>query len=132
MGARAGASNRTRPGCGRGCIHGRAQPAAGQGWPVTLILRVKVLDSWCYFFFSSRRRHTRFDCDWSSDVCSSDLEGGLAMSCMRWVRVALAVCTSGAIVANTSLANEPLEKDAQDRNQWVLPLGSYRDRKSVV
>src|SRR5256886_10255608 len=24
------------------------------------------------FFFSSRRRHTRFDCDWSSDVCSSD------------------------------------------------------------
>src|SRR2546430_4890641 len=27
------------------------------------------------FFFSSRRRHTRFDCDWSSDVCSSDLGG---------------------------------------------------------
>src|SRR5260370_33539676 len=25
------------------------------------------------FFFSSRRRHTRFKCDWSSDVCSSDL-----------------------------------------------------------
>src|SRR2546430_9611760 len=25
-------------------------------------------------FFSSRRRHTRFDCDWSSDVCSSDLD----------------------------------------------------------
>src|SRR3989475_7697397 len=31
-----------------------------------------------YFFFSSRRRHTRFDCDWSSDVCSSDL------SFFRW------------------------------------------------
>src|SRR2546430_11264886 len=29
---------------------------------------------WRCFFFSSRRRHTRFDCDWSSDVCSSDLE----------------------------------------------------------
>src|SRR2546430_12607162 len=26
-----------------------------------------------FFFFSSRRRHTRFDCDWSSDVCSSDV-----------------------------------------------------------
>src|SRR2546430_13091249 len=26
-----------------------------------------------FVFFSSRRRHTRFDCDWSSDVCSSDL-----------------------------------------------------------
>src|SRR6266481_6715530 len=33
--------------------------------------------SLCYvffFFFSSRRRHTRWNCDWSSDVCSSDLE----------------------------------------------------------
>src|SRR5438132_13891662 len=28
------------------------------------------------FFFSSRRRHTRSLCDWSSDVCSSDLEDG--------------------------------------------------------
>src|SRR6266481_3430469 len=26
------------------------------------------------FFFSSRRRHTRWNCDWSSDVCSSDLD----------------------------------------------------------
>src|SRR3990167_2455099 len=30
----------------------------------------------CRFFFSSRRRHPRFDCDWSSDVCSSDLFTG--------------------------------------------------------
>src|SRR5215475_1519386 len=29
------------------------------------------------FFFSSRRRHTRFSRDWSSDVCSSDLAGAL-------------------------------------------------------
>src|SRR5206468_6832660 len=28
-----------------------------------------------FFFFSSRRRHTRSDRDWSSDVCSSDLCG---------------------------------------------------------
>src|SRR5260370_23477986 len=36
----------------------------------------RVLCSDCtsvVFFFSSRRRHTRFKCDWSSDVCSSDL-----------------------------------------------------------
>src|SRR2546427_3104672 len=32
-----------------------------------------LLDCTDFFFFSSRRRHTRFDCDWSSDVCSSDL-----------------------------------------------------------
>src|SRR5438132_12401885 len=29
-----------------------------------------------FFFFSSRRRHTRSLCDWSSDVCSSDLSHG--------------------------------------------------------
>src|SRR2546430_12492925 len=29
-----------------------------------------------FFFFSSRRRHTSFDCDWSSDVCSSDPSPG--------------------------------------------------------
>src|SRR6266480_5561384 len=29
-----------------------------------------------FFFFSSRRRHTRLTCDWSSDVCSSDLLQG--------------------------------------------------------
>src|SRR2546430_7021670 len=32
-----------------------------------------LADAVFFFFFSSRRRHTRFDCDWSSDVCSSDL-----------------------------------------------------------
>src|SRR6266481_6467806 len=40
----------------------------------------------CYvlgFFFSSRRRHTRWNCDWSSDVCSSDLEPRAEGSRMR-------------------------------------------------
>src|SRR6266511_5699102 len=32
-----------------------------------------------FFFFSSRRRHTRFSRDWSSDVCSSDLMCGVAI-----------------------------------------------------
>src|SRR5256886_12232518 len=37
-------------------------------------------ESW-FVFFSSRRRHTRFDCDWSSDVCSSDLSAeGFALA----------------------------------------------------
>src|SRR2546430_12026682 len=37
-------------------------------------LRPRNLNTGRYIlFFSSRRRHTRFDCDWSSDVCSSDL-----------------------------------------------------------
>src|SRR6266446_7386150 len=33
-----------------------------------------------FFFFSSRRRHTRLQGDWSSDVCSSDLEGSFAQA----------------------------------------------------
>src|SRR5260370_16786724 len=36
---------------------------------VSLMVRYAI----CKFFFSSRRRHTNFKCDWSSDVCSSDL-----------------------------------------------------------
>src|SRR3989440_2109304 len=35
-----------------------------------------ILFSTFFFFFSSRRRHTRSDRDWSSDVCSSDLDPG--------------------------------------------------------
>src|SRR5256886_7899180 len=38
------------------------------------------------FFFSSRRRHTRFDCDWSSDVCSSDLLSTLSV---WWVQLGI-------------------------------------------
>src|SRR3954463_12670664 len=41
-----------------------------------LTLHSLLLFSACvsfWFFFSSRRRHTRLSCDWSSDVCSSDL-----------------------------------------------------------
>src|SRR5256886_13094371 len=43
------------------------------GWGQIMSARLFIC-LWCLsFFFSSRRRHTRFDCDWSSDVCSSDL-----------------------------------------------------------
>src|SRR2546430_6607328 len=48
---------------------------------VDLVLLNLWVEGYCllyFFFFSSRRRHTRFDCDWSSDVCSSDLGHGCA------------------------------------------------------
>src|SRR5688500_20264061 len=38
------------------------------------------------FFFSSRRRHTRLQGDWSSDVCSSDLRWTAAEPTLRWLR----------------------------------------------
>src|SRR2546430_6457294 len=45
---------------------------------VNCFVKMVIFSILCVFFFSSRRRHTRFDCDWSSDVCSSDLKfGGL-------------------------------------------------------
>src|SRR5438270_7878678 len=47
--------------------------AVPHNYPATPLLR---------FFFSSRRRHTRFDCDWSSDVCSSDLANSRGSICM--------------------------------------------------
>src|SRR5215204_7127940 len=46
-----------------------------------------------FFFFSSRRRHTRSLCDWSSDVCSSDL--GLASAVTGWVAPDVRSATPG-------------------------------------
>src|SRR5260221_8260101 len=40
------------------------------------------------FFFSSRRRHTRSLCDWSSDVCSSDLGAPLSQGVILGDRLA--------------------------------------------
>src|SRR5258707_8995287 len=46
----------------------------------TTLQKVLLQDAWVFFFFfSSRRRHTRYWRDWSSDVCSSDLDRSL-----RW------------------------------------------------
>src|SRR6267143_2563305 len=42
-----------------------------------------------FFFFSSRRRHTRWNCDWSSDVCSSDLPLPSGAQAARAMRLAL-------------------------------------------
>src|SRR5258705_4631573 len=54
-------------------------------WYVSVAMAV----SFCFFFFSSRRRHTRCLSDWSSDVCSSDLNvdacGSPGRDCQRHV-----------------------------------------------
>src|SRR5256884_899197 len=43
-----------------------------------------MFDDGCFFFFSSRRRHTRCSRDWSSDVCSSDLKRGAPFVCYKF------------------------------------------------
>src|SRR5690242_21918142 len=47
-------------------------------------LRICYCYFYFFFFFSSRRRHTRLTCDWSSDVCSSDL-GSRPGDAGRWL-----------------------------------------------
>src|SRR5256886_7343483 len=59
-------------------------------------------------FFSSRRRHTRFDCDWSSDVCSSDL------------RLLGEDDPEGAVV----VADEQTEGRGRLGRQWHAPAGT--------
>src|SRR5260370_25907021 len=51
----------------------------------------KVEDN-MYFFFSSRRRHTIFKCDWSSDVCSSDLTSRIVLGNRESREVARGTC----------------------------------------
>src|SRR4051812_6175142 len=58
---------RDRPNCEG--LTSEVDTVGGRGVPVMCDLG----DRASLFFFSSRRRHTRLTCDWSSDVCSSDL-----------------------------------------------------------
>src|SRR2546430_1815446 len=45
---------------------------AAEGGPCGAAIQMAASRGERFSFFSSRRRHTTFDCDWSSDVCSSD------------------------------------------------------------
>src|SRR5260221_8431341 len=80
-----------------------------------------------FFFFSSRRRHTRSLCDWSSDVCSSDLpvsadQLAAKTACHpRLVREWLDGQTAAGLV----------EFDASG-DHYRLACAASSDRKSVV
>src|SRR2546427_2311384 len=78
-----------------------------------------------FFFFSSRRRHTRFDCDWSSDVCSSDL--GRRRELLDRDRES--ACEEDARREREQEEQNPEENDA--RSQLALSCERL-DRKSVV
>src|SRR5688572_31761448 len=80
-----------------------------------------------FFFFSSRRRHTRFDCDWSSDVCSSDLGGD--------GRPFQALGDGMAQLANSSLkADTPMPTGAPPKatNARLQKSGSSRSEERRV
>src|SRR5689334_24323263 len=84
------------------------------------------------FFFSSRRRHTRWNCDWSSDVCSSDLADAGAASDVLELDVAALLGEGGArgVEQLVEVAGRVGALGALDEGRGV---GCGRqDRKSVV
>src|SRR5216683_3008456 len=72
-----------------------------------------------FFFFSSRRRHTRSDRDWSSDVCSSDL---------NWL-VAHLFEFDGKPLQSIARGEIDLSKleDAQEKEEHEKAAGEYRE-----
>src|SRR5256886_3339666 len=99
--------------------------------PCTYLIMVstRALGRVWFFFFSSRRRHTRFDCDWSSDVCSSDLRNASSASdcdsvSKRYRRFcALSALCFGGMTQHKSLARPLISS--------VMCSQSSEDRKSV-
>src|SRR5688572_31938281 len=68
------------------------------------------------FFFSSRRRHTRFDCDWSSDVCSSDLLAATGATLVHPYADAAVIAGQGTAALELLAAAGPLDA-------LVVPVG---------
>src|SRR5690606_7438398 len=69
------------------------------------------------FFFSSRRRHTRFSRDWSSDVCSSDL--AVFLLSVYWKR------TNTMAVNSVLSAGSVLSLGVGALYLWVFPADTY-------
>src|SRR5260370_6046660 len=92
-----------------------------------------------FFFFSSRRRHTRFKCDWSSDVCSSDLAFKAAAARIAAARLLpLVAGTSGFselrahAAANANFALARARRRLQIRQRKGAPRLRGRLRRLVL
>src|SRR5437588_6402331 len=100
-----------------------------------------------FFFFSSRRRHTRSLCDWSSDVCSSDLlirhENQVAYTTVNaWLTIAHHLGALARVGKMLGPADRHLRRAAQLAGRMGAPIWLARtqveqarvaiDRKSVV
>src|SRR5207302_2873407 len=90
---------------------------------------------YCYFFFfSSRRRHTRFSRDWSSDVCSSDLFEHSALVhhwsfLLRHFKTAVLFLTAALLIGCASNKQPEWMRMAEKHpNKW----GHYRSEERRV
>src|SRR5207302_6925473 len=78
------------------------------------------------FFFSSRRRHTRFSRDWSSDVCSSDLGAALALTRQAGVQYAPFNVQINSISPGTTMTG--LQRDVTEAQRAVFKTLTPIDR----
>src|SRR5260221_8709789 len=79
-----------------------------------------------FFFFSSRRRHTRSLCDWSSDVCSSDLESQAGASGADLPEILNNVAVARARQGKSAAAQADLRRAADldpDEDDYPFNLG---------
>src|SRR5256885_11012160 len=84
------------------------------------------------FFFSSRRRHTRLQGDWSSDVCSSDLETTVEINeALGFEPDSLSLAFSRDWLA-TAIEAQGRHADAVAEFEKLRPALANEDRKSVV
>src|SRR5256886_9202983 len=90
-------------------------------------------------FVSSRRRHTIVDCDWSSDVCSSDLavqalSGGTNAKRRTWLILAtLILAALATIVSNLRIRKDTLQLKAEvlRLNGGILQQGERSEERRV-
>src|SRR3972149_10583799 len=82
------------------------------------------------FFFSSRRRHTRFDCDWSSDVCSSDLGNSTSGKYISLLHYNVTKVRYIQYTAFSGFVN--LKFSPHENTQGLKDLGCSRCRRPAV
>src|SRR5260370_10634351 len=81
-------------------------------------------------FFASRSRHTIFKCDWSSDVCSSDLRDAHRTGCATTpTRKAIVSGTANGTAAAGSRSNHLITLLGDHR---MIPHPSRRHRSAIV
>src|SRR5438034_10071063 len=79
------------------------------------------------FFFSSRRRHTRSLCDWSSDVCSSDLMNETAIMLRHFVTSSVLELMEKGMLADVPKLKSPVDDvwhnvEIRDPGKWKVHL----------
>src|SRR5690606_40989727 len=83
------------------------------------------------FFFSSRRRHTRFSRDWSSDVCSSDLVQGSGIVAGNEIGGNGLYGTGPNVIEFNSFGTLTVDADAQIYERGTSPTAERSEERRV-